>query len=283
VISPSLTFSRRAKLPHIPVWQCNPQCPLQPTAEFSTLNITPTTPSITRFHPEEIQPDDVMKTKNRNPDRQAVVLDTEINWQPTADPAAWNDEPVQDGSLTLEEIRNRERWANVDNVRDLISFWRDGIEAAKRNEVLSMQDFLENLSRNPWGDSDNEWRYAYSSKSWGSQRRESRDSWHIGTDSPWGKAEVPTSMHTKETASGSQDIHTGWKQRTVQETKKKIKPTKSDAHALVENIASQQAVDPERKRRMHEFFEIPTSSQLEKIRELIQHLQKAGHHHRSPS
>lgn len=196
-----------------------------------------------------------MRKNEGKHDRQAIALDVEVNWQPTTDLAAWNEDPIQSISLTSEEIRKRQHWAHVDNVRDIISFWREGIEAAERGEVLSMQDFLETVGHSSWANASNEWQYAYSENGWGSQRPESRDSWRIGSDSPWGKVEVAALGHAR-TASDSHLEFADWEGRTVEKKEKKRKTNNDDTYALVETIARDQAVNPERKRRMQEFIEV---------------------------
>ena len=194
-------------------------------------------------------------------DPQAIAVDAELHWEPTTNTAAWNEEPIQDTSLTLEEVRKREHWSHVDNVQDMILFWREGIEAAERGEVLSMQNFLESLGHSSWDNTGDEWRYAYSEKGWGSQKPGSRDSWRIGSDSPWGKAEIPTSVHTWGTVPDSHQqeafaSRSGHGEKLMAEKKKKTRSIGDDAYALVEIVTRHQAVDPECKRRLHAFFKV---------------------------
>ena len=191
-------------------------------------------------------------------DREHATLDTKFCWQPTTDADAWAAEPPQDRPLTLEEVRRREHWQHVDSVWDMVPFWRRGIEAAERGEALRMEDFLESVNQNPWDNTSKEWGYAYSQNGWGSRRPDSGGSWRIGSDNSWGKA-FATSMPAQGTASGSHGRLAGQKGHGNKRKAGKRKTGRSvhgDTYAFVETVARYQAADPERKRRMHVFFEV---------------------------
>ncbi|KAG6819495.1 hypothetical protein H0H93_011309 [Arthromyces matolae] len=52
--------------------------------------------------------------------------------------------------------------------------------------------------------------------------------------------------------------------------RRRLRPRQKKAgYRFVENFARQEAADEEKKRRMHDFFEMPTDEKLEKIRALI--------------
>lgn len=89
-------------------------------------------------------------------------------------------------SLRLDEHNAQEARLHVDQVKDIIPFWRDAMIAAEHGETLRMEPFLEKLEReyeerqknDTWG----------SDRSWGNEWNNA-NMWHVQTnddDSGWG-------------------------------------------------------------------------------------------------
>jgi hypothetical protein len=93
-------------------------------------------------------------------------------------------------SLRLSELKAQDTQLHVDQVKDVVPFWRDAMMAAEHGETPKMEPFLDKLEReyeerqknNAW-DSDQSW-----GKDWGDPNM-----WHVQTDdagSGWGNAYV---------------------------------------------------------------------------------------------
>jgi hypothetical protein len=177
--------------------------------------------------------------------------------------------------LTQEEIQRRESRLRIDSVWDIVPFWRRGVEAADRGEVLNMEAFLESISQLSWesNNTDN-WGYAYSPSGWkvagagsGCSWRSVSELWNkpVENQAPEGSA---SSRRTNMTRShyaedeGREGVRTKRKGGRHRDAHRIFKRGKSSPHEhenaydFVEDIARQETADAERKRRMHDFFEV---------------------------
>jgi len=216
----------------------------------------------------------------------------------------WNPQPKEswvmpedDTPLTVDELKARTRQVHVDQVRDMVPFWRKGVEAAEKGEVLRLEDFLEKLAAedrwgvadvdDPWGPSIGPWPADHP---WGAAVAGGQaDTWGKVADSPWGKADPwgkvadwavdddsTLSMHVDRSVSRHEEHRRNKSGAKGKGKKNRVrdhgKPGRQDPHMFVEDIARQQAVDAERKRRMHDFYEMPTQDKVKKIEEMVRNL-----------
>lgn len=203
----------------------------------------------------------------------------------------WNPEPMDswvmpedDMPLTLDELKARTRQVHVDQVRDMVPFWMKGVEAAQKGEVLRLEDFLEKLASedrwgvadvdDPWGPSigpwpaDHPWAAAVPggpADPWG---KAADNPWGKVDDDPWGKIadwgmdeDSTLSIHVDRSVSHHKEdrrrIMTGGKGKgRKKQNRDHERRGRPDPHLFVEDIARQQSVNAERKRRMHDFYEV---------------------------
>jgi hypothetical protein len=193
----------------------------------------------------------------------------------------------------MDELKARTRQVHVDQVRDMVPFWRKAVEAAEKGEVLRLEDFLEKLASqdrwgipgldDPWGPSIGPWPADHP---WGAAAVEAveADPWGKVDDDPWGKVadwggdeDSTLSIHADRTVS-DRKWNRGWGKNSGKAKGRKNrsrgddKAQHQDPYMFVENIARQQSVNAERKRRMHDFFEMPTQDKVQKIQELGRYL-----------
>jgi hypothetical protein len=216
--------------------------------------------------------------------------------------------PQDDTPLTADELKARTRQVHVDQVRDMVPFWMKGVEAARNGEVLRLEDFLEKLAAqdrwgvagldDPWGPSIGPWPADHpwgdivpggGADPWGKVPddpwgRVDDDPWGKVDDNPWGKVadwgvdeDSTLSLHMDRTVSDRRE-NRRWNKSGGQRKGKKNRPRgdgKSklqDPYAFVEDIARQQAADAERKKRMHDFYKMPTHAKVKKIEEMVRNL-----------
>ncbi|KAG5719899.1 hypothetical protein E4T56_gene14114 [Termitomyces sp. T112] len=145
------------------------------------------------------------------------------------DASGWDQPRESEPVLTKEEVKMRESQIHVDLVRDMVPFWIRGMEAAERGEVLRLEEFLAKL------ETESSWEGSVGEDGWGE-----------GVE--WGN---------------------GWGDSVVTKKKRARRQTRNNAYEFVEDVARQEAADPERRRRMHRFFEMPTDEKLRRIRALV--------------
>lgn len=193
------------------------------------------------------------------------VADEHDPWKPQTDVRGWTETP-----LCAADIRAMK-------AREYIPFWMRGVEAAEKGEVLSMEKFLDEAEwakhsgPNTWGaqpDPGDGWGAA--NTGWGV----ADDGWGA-PDNGWGAAgdgwgdavdrTVPLSSgHAKAfkaDLTGNDARGRGSTNRKRNASSKKGKQAARtaadpDPFAFVEDIARQEAVDAQRKRDMHQFFEV---------------------------
>ncbi|KAG5647602.1 hypothetical protein DXG03_008955 [Asterophora parasitica] len=187
----------------------------------------------------------------------------------SGDPEGWAMPSKEDPPLTKEQIRLRESRLHVDMVQDMVPFWIRGMEAAEKGEVLRLEDFLDTLQEasDSWAQSDG----------WGLQAAEEwENGWGQNTEGPdgWGSANGEGwsgEMASKRDKSGPNRIEAadlGWKtQRSERGQQRNMQHNRSysKAYYFVEDVARQEAADEERRRRMHNFFEMPTEEKATPI------------------
>lgn len=219
---------------------------------------------------------DAMAHETDNNDHAQNVQDFEM-WNPPAQ-ETWV-LPEEDLPLTFDELKARTRQVHVDQVRDMVPFWMKGVEAAEKGEVLRMEDFLEKLAAedrwgisgvdDPWGPSIGPWP---SDHPWGAAVPPVQsDPWGHMADDPWGKVsdwaveeESTLSAHYDRSLSYGKGNHrrnqTGPSKNHGKGAKgrgnKKANP--QDPFVFVEDIARKHSAGAERKRRMHDFFDVCT-------------------------
>jgi hypothetical protein len=216
--------------------------------------------------------------------------------------------PDNDTPLTLDQLKSRARQVHVDQVRDMVPFWMKGVEAAQKGEVLRMEDFLEKLASedrwgvadvdDPWGPSIGPWPADHP---WGAALAGAQaEPCGKVVDNPWGNVadwvadgDSTLSMHAVRSVSHHKEDHRRNKIGRRGKDKKHNnrdhqRPDRQDPHMFVEDIARQQAADDERKRRMHDFYEVciicpflrisadktqmSTQDKVKKIEEMVRNL-----------
>lgn len=205
--------------------------------------------------------------------------------------------PDEDTPLTVDELKARTRQVHVDQVRDMVPFWMKGVKAAEKGEVLRLEDFLEKLASedrwgvadvdDPWGPSIGPWPTDHP---WGAAVAGGQaDPWGNVADNPYGKdpwgkvadwavdEDSTLSVHVDRSVShNKEDRRCNENSRKGKGTKNHNQghqlPSRQDPHMFVEDFARQQAVDAERKRRMHDFFKMPTQDKVKKIEEMVRNL-----------
>lgn len=161
---------------------------------------------------------------SRQPMSTEAAMDQEWNSNSHAhtsnlDTSGWDPQPVDtwalpqdDPPLTAEELRTRLKQVKVDQVRDMVPFWIKAVEAARKGEVMKMEDFLDKLATqdrwgiceigDPWGCSIGPWPADHphgalvpggpqdpwvktTDDGWGPLEY----SWGDANDDPWGKVD----------------------------------------------------------------------------------------------
>ena len=196
--------------------------------------------------------------------------------------------------LTSEGLRQWEMHAHVDHVFDLVPFWQRGMDAAEKGEVLRMEEFLEKMEGDGGWRTANDvlgmlggWKESPSeqARDWGEPNRDAwaasqrgvwesnvfgwaasqRGGWRVastrvasdvtessrGRDSGWGIRE--------EWAEGGSDFragkNNGWGGR-AEAVRAACGGGREELHHFVDAIARQEAVNEERRKQMHLFFEV---------------------------
>ncbi|KAF7436665.1 hypothetical protein PC9H_003498 [Pleurotus ostreatus] len=183
---------------------------------------------------------------------------SDVQWGVAADAGAWGNASLDDAPLTIEEFKARESQIRADQVHDMVPFWIRGIEAANEGYVLRLEEFLESLDdRDSWSGGDGS-GWGDASRGWGGEADAKR--WNIETES--NKLDRANSAHTEDDASLTQ-------------ARRRTEPSNAGNMVFdpfVEDVALQEAVDSDRKKRMQEFLQLNTDDKLRAIQALIQDL-----------
>ncbi|KAG5652296.1 hypothetical protein H0H81_005518 [Sphagnurus paluster] len=209
--------------------------------------------------------------------RRYVAEQEHSMWGSTpADAEAWAAPAKVETPLSKEELKMLESRTHVDMVRDLVPFWIRGVHAAEKGEVLRLEEFLESLHEsseswhgtNGWGgETGHDW-----ANGWATQDdQQVDDGWAAAYDdgAAWGVRDESPNKNPHE----QKRRRTGMGRKT-QRFKSSAIPHhgQTTAHEFVEDVAKQEAVGEERKRRMHSFFDMPTDDKVKKIDEVIREL-----------
>lgn len=147
--------------------------------------------------------------------------------------------------------RTVERMTRVDNLKDIIPFWRQQVEAANRGVELRFNDFLDELDRTKieepvWNVEPPAWAMA-----------------DIAEEQLFGKAETSSERvyrpHSEQTSCSGLAHSDGidWN-KVPRKTAERTRRLDEDAYAFVENVAQLRSASSDRKRLMHEFFKVIT-------------------------
>lgn len=175
----------------------------------------------------------------------------------------------EDPQLTMAELKERTRQVHVDQVRDMVPFWIQGVIAAEKGESHKLEEFLDTLAAqdrwgisgidDPWGPSIGPWPADHPwgevvPKVWNISNEPQPTSLKKAPSDPWGcGAEVAftESAHVGHRKGNHQHNKEGTKGKGL-----KGKKGRRDAFTFVEDIAHKQAANAERKRKMHDFYEV---------------------------
>lgn len=177
--------------------------------------------------------------------------------------------PEEDPQLTIAELKERTRQVHVDQVRDMVPFWIQGVAAAEKGETHRLEEFLDTLAAqdrwgisgidDPWGPSIGPWPADHP---WGEVVPKVGKVGNEAEPTPWGKASNDPwgwGAGVASTESAHVDNWKGNRQANKPGLKRKGPKGKKgprDAFAFVEDIAHKQAANAERTRRMHDFYEV---------------------------
>lgn len=225
-------------------------------------------------------------------------------WLEPQDFSRW-EKPLDQSVWDLKVLEHQ---AHVDAVYDIVPFWLKGIEAAERGQTLRMMDFLESLDTQAEGrrgedeeETDNpflqparadNWAQWYDSSDEPQGESAARDDWgrpagYAGQEweesgdseeewrktleecervSPWSKVNV-----TRD----EDEVSKGWigqGQKKFRRSSRCMDGFHQDPSNLIELIASKQGVDPQRRKNMHRFLELPVEEKLQTIEAIIRDL-----------
>lgn len=196
--------------------------------------------------------------------------------------------------LTSEGLRQWGMHAHVDHVFDLVPFWQRGMDAAEKGEVLRLEEFLEKMEGDggwrsandvlgmlgEWKGSPSERARNYGGLVWG---QPTRDGWAAGRGGAWesnalGWADgwgTASNRIASDATKSSRGRDSGWgvREEWAKETDvvqdgwgaaTRVKTTRGvgggargreELHHFVDAIARREAVNEERRKQMHLFFE----------------------------
>ncbi|KAF8560235.1 hypothetical protein OG21DRAFT_1401016, partial [Imleria badia] len=226
-------------------------------------------------------------------DRNADGTRIPGNQLQTADETCWD--KINHPRLTSEGLRQWEMHAHVDHVFDLVPFWQRGMDAAEKGEVLRLEEFLDKM------EGDGGWRTAnevlgmlggkvspspsrgerardYGGATWGKPNRDDwaasrRGAWESNTfgDGGWGIREE-WAEDGSDVKLGGRVKNNGWDGARVKTVRAVGGGGREELHHFVDAIARQEAVNEERRKQMHLFFEMPVEQKIQKIEETIRFL-----------
>lgn len=215
----------------------------------------------------------------------------------------WVAKPVElDKSAPFESLRSFENMDHVDKLRDLVPFWRDGVMAAERGEEAGrMEDFLERLEEewkrsHAWGKSGDDgwgmdtgaelWGFTAGwdvpannqgarTPAWGAQQKKRDDQGWAPVGAAWVMSSETASEKMSVSSHGGQRRNIpSWSARRGKQAKDRSRDVpEGEDWKFVETVAQKEAATAEQTKRMHEFFEMPTQTKLQKIEEIIRTFQ----------
>ncbi|KAG8219697.1 hypothetical protein J3R82DRAFT_652 [Butyriboletus roseoflavus] len=223
----------------------------------------------------------------------------------TLDETCWG--KIDHPPLTSEGLRQWEMHAHVDHVFDLVPFWQRGIDAAEKGEVLRLEEFLEKMEGDGGWRTANEvlgmlggWRESPSARpmwgepcrnDWGAVQRGTWEStgidWAANQRGGWGVGSTRVASDATESSRGRDSgwaggrgtyggaaVQDGWAARTRVKMVQAVRGEdgREELHHFADAIARQEAVNEERRKQMHLFFEMPMEQKIQKIEETIRFL-----------
>jgi len=178
-------------------------------------------------------------------------------------------------STPYADLRAWEKQGFVDRQKDVVPFWRRGVDAAERGEEEEKwEDFLDRLeekySKNGgWDIGSDGWGRDDGANVWGPAQVASQHddgSWG-GVKATWGLPDpTPVAAHDDGKRDGS----------FKRKGSRKDRISNKDPWTFVEEVAKQEAATAERRKRMHEFFKMPTQQKVQQIQSTIRFLHSAG-------
>ncbi|KAF9015522.1 hypothetical protein BDQ17DRAFT_1341220 [Cyathus striatus] len=208
----------------------------------------------------------------------------EQEWGWTAcpeDAVAWQTPLSDHQDLTIEGLKVREQQLHVDHVYDMVPFWIRGMEAAEKGEILKLEDFLESLHAmahtNDWTLREiSAWEDpCFPEGGWGPYTE--CTSPEVVEGMKWSDPR-PNSRWTisqpKRTFVRDHNQKQNMKQRQLGGPNKL---SGKGMQALVDYVATQQAMDENHRRKRYSFFNMSPDDQLKKIEELITGLRSKSH------
>lgn len=191
-----------------------------------------------------------LKHEQSSSHKQRVYdLDT---WNPQPDVDAWVHGADYDD---LFDERITERMRHVDNLKDLIPFWQQQVEAASKGVELRFEEFLEMHDRKITGD---EWDVQI-------------PSWAMDTvgeerSSVTGQAEMSENMIRREDVGSPMYVDSeGGSLASVWDED----ISDRDAYIFVEEVARMCSISGNKKRHMYAFYKSPTTEKISRIQDLI--------------
>ncbi|KAI5123551.1 hypothetical protein M0805_003371 [Coniferiporia weirii] len=165
---------------------------------------------------------------------------------------SWNPQPGVDAWLhdNFFESKVSERMLHVDQLKDIIPFWQQQIEAAERGETLRYEEFLDTLAQKNDDNEEPVWNVPM--PDWALEPVDGEDR----------SSETGHVRHSEELDGSDEEVPP---QGSLEH----------DSFMFVEKVANMSHVDAERKKRLHKFYKVPTTEKLERIQELIDVLRTA--------
>ncbi|KAF8140385.1 hypothetical protein EV363DRAFT_1393294 [Boletus edulis] len=242
---------------------------------------------------------------DRNTNRADEIRVPEIDLQ-TLDETCW-DNKMDHPRLTTEGLRQWEMHTHIDHVFDLVPFWQRGIDAAEKGEVLRLEEFLDKMEGDGgWrtandvlgmlGVSPSERARDYGGPAWGQPNQgdwwgPNTFGWAASQRGGWGVASVRVASDVTESrgsnsgwgireewAKGESEFKLGrgdgWGARAGVKTVRAVGSGggREELHQFADTIARQEAVNEERRKQMHLFFEMPMEQKIQKIEDTIRFL-----------
>lgn len=238
-------------------------------------------------HERTVHDHEPAASKNDGNANDADEIRVSQNHPQTSNENCWDE--IGQPRLTSEGLRQWQMHAHVDHVFDMVPFWQRGIDAAEKGEVLRLEEFLEKM------EGDGGWRTANevlgmlggkvppSERGWGQ-----RHDWAAGQYGAWGSnafdwaaagqrggwgdisnaiaSDVTESSHGRDSGWGirekwAEDVpdpkmcnKDGWGSRV--RAGAVGGGGRAELHQFADVIARQEAVNEERRKQMHLFFEV---------------------------
>lgn len=168
-------------------------------------------------------------------------------------------------STPYADLRAWEKQGFVDRQKDVIPFWKRGVDAAERGEEAEKwEDFLDHLEEKynkngGWDVGSDGWGRDYGANVWGVAQDADHASHHDDgsrnrVNAAWGLPDPTPVVERPE--------NRGWHGSGKRKRSRKDRVSDQDPWTFVEEVARQEAASAERTKRMHEFFSVCTITLL---------------------